>query len=90
LGHALPADQHGTTCHYAKASRSQRAQYPIRRQAVKAKDRVGLRGSNLLLPNGFGIERLYTRFGSCHGPDAGGAPAGGVGGGVPTERIPPH
>jgi hypothetical protein len=30
----------------------------------------------------------YTQLGSCHGP-AGGAPAAaGVGGGVPTERIP--
>jgi hypothetical protein len=31
---------------------------------------------NLLVPNGFGIERPYTQLGSCHGP-AGGAPAGG-------------
>jgi hypothetical protein len=29
----------------------------------------------------------YTQLGSCHGP-AGGAPAAGAGGGVPTERIP--
>jgi hypothetical protein len=29
----------------------------------------------------------FGRLGSCHGP-AGGAPAAGVGGGVPTERIP--
>jgi hypothetical protein len=30
----------------------------------------------------------YTQLGSCHGGPAGGAPAAGVGGGVPTERIP--
>jgi hypothetical protein len=35
----------------------------------------------------FGIERLYIQISSCHGP-AGGAPAAGVGGGVPAERIP--
>jgi hypothetical protein len=29
----------------------------------------------------------YTQLGSCHGP-TGGVPAAGVGGGVPTERIP--
>jgi hypothetical protein len=41
------------------------------------------------MPNGFGIERLYTytQSGSCHGP-ASGAPAAGVGGGVSDERIP--
>jgi hypothetical protein len=39
------------------------------------------------MPNPFGIERLYTQLGFCHGP-AGGAPAAGTGGGVPVERIP--
>jgi hypothetical protein len=53
---------------------------------VKAKDLEILDG-NLREAKPFGIERLYTQLGSCHGP-AGGAPAagGGVGGGVSTER----
>jgi hypothetical protein len=39
------------------------------------------------MPKPFGIERLYTQLGSCHGP-AGGAPSAGVGGGGSAERIP--
>jgi hypothetical protein len=55
--------------------------------AVRAQDRVGSLAANLLDAKQFGIQRLYTQLGSCHGP-AGGAPAAGGGGGVPAERIP--
>ena len=85
------------TCNaYAKASRSQRAQYPIRRHRVRdvtgcqSSGPCGITASNLRddkacwhRANG---PRAY-QLRSCHGP-AGGAPAAGVGGGVSTERIP--
>jgi hypothetical protein len=58
---------------------------------VKAKD-LEILAANLRDAKPFGIERLYTQLGSCHGP-AGGAPAAGVGGRASTERTPrdkPH
>ena len=53
---------------------------------VKAKD-LEILAANLLDAKQFGIQRLYTQLGSCHGP-AGGAPAAGIGGRTSTERIP--